>query len=174
MGPFDRGLLAVYSLVVSAAALLGILLVTGVVAGTRLYAWIRPEQEVVVIVLGAFFLGGLRLLWVSLRRKKESQAIVDESALGQVRVSLVALENLITKTVSGVSGVRDVRPKVGAENGGLGIRMKVVASPDLSVPELSRQIQQIVQDKIRDVTGLTVNRIKVEVENFAITKGRVE
>jgi hypothetical protein len=176
MGPFDRGLLAIYSLVASASALIGILVWTGVVAAAPLQMIIfRPEhREVAVAVLGAFFLAGMRLLWVSLRRKKESQAIVDESALGQVRVSLVALENLISKAVGMVPGIRDVRPQVGAENGGLGIRLKVIASPDLNIPELSRQIQQIVQDQIRDVTGLTVNRIKIEVENFAIAKGRVE
>jgi|Deesub1362A_J573_1020465.scaffolds.fasta_scaffold00425_35 uncharacterized alkaline shock family protein YloU len=176
MGPFDRGLLAICSLAVSAAALIGVLLLTGVLTVAQLQIIIfRPEhREVAVVVLGAFFLGGLRLLWVSLRRKKESQAIIDESALGQVRVSLVALENLITKAVSSVPGIREVRPKVGAENGGIGIRLKVIASPDLNVPELSRQIQQMVQDKVRDVTGLTVNRIKVEIVNFAIAKGRVE
>ena len=176
MGPFDRGLLAIYSLAASVIALTGILLLTGIVATTQVEVTIfRPEhRDVAVAVLGAFFLAGLRLLWASLRRKKASQAVVDESALGQVRVSLTALENLITRAVGAVPGIREVRPQVGAENGGIGIRLKVVASPDLNIPELSRQIQQLVQDQIREVTGLTVNRIKIEVENFAIAKGRVE
>ncbi len=99
---------------------------------------------------------------------------MDESALGQVRVSLTALENLIDKVVSPVPGIREVRPKVGPEDGGIGIRLKVIASPDINVPEMSRVIQQLVQDQIREVTGLTVNRVRIEIENFAISKGRVE
>lgn len=176
MGPFDRGLTAVYALAVSVIALIGVMILTGVLAVVQVENLIfRPEhRQVAVVVLGAFFLVGLRLIWASLHQKKESQAIVDESALGQVRVSLVALENLIAKAVGSVPGIREVRPKVGAENGGIGIRLKVIASPDLNVPELSRHMQQLVQDQVREVTGLTVNKIKIEVENFAIAKGRVE
>ncbi|MEW6540216.1 MAG: alkaline shock response membrane anchor protein AmaP [Bacillota bacterium] len=175
MGPFDRSLLAIYALAVSAGIVVGIFVLTGVLAPTQLETFLRPEHNALATgVLGVFLLAGLRLLGVSLRRKKESQAIVDESALGQVRVSLTALENLIDKIVSPVPGIREVRPKVGPENGGIGIRLKVVASPDINVPETSRAIQQLVQDQIREVTGLTVNRIKIEVENFAVSKGRVE
>lgn len=175
MGPFDRGLLAIYALAVSASIVIGILIFTGVVAPTQLEVLLRPEHNALATgVLGVFLLAGLRLLGVSLRRKKESQAIVDESALGQVRVSLTALENLIDKVVSPVPGIREVRPKVGPEDGGIGIRLKVIASPDINVPEMSRVIQQLVQDQIREVTGLTVNRVRIEIENFAISKGRVE
>jgi uncharacterized alkaline shock family protein YloU len=176
MGPFDRGLLAVFSLAGSGMALIGVLVLTGVLAVAQVEnLFFRPEhKEVAAVVLGAFFLAGLWLFWASLRRKKESQVVVDESTIGQIRVSLVALENLITKTVASVPGIREVRPRVGAENGGIGIRLKVIASPDLNVPEVSRQIQQLVQDRVREVTGLTVNRIKIEIENFAIAKGRVE
>jgi len=176
MGPFDRGLLAIYALAVSAGIVVGIFVLTGVLAPTQLETFLLPKHNALAAtgVLGVFLLAGLRLLGVSLRRRKESQAIVDESALGQVRVSLTALENLIGKIVSPVPGIREVRPKVGPENGGIGIRLKVVASPDINVPETSRAIQQLVQDQIREVTGLAVNRIKIEVENFAVSKGRVE
>lgn len=176
MGPFDRGLLAIYSLAVSVVALIGLLAITGVLAAFQLDGLIlQPSNEVVAGVLGLFFLAGLRLFSVSLRRNRESQAVIDESSLGQVRVSLVALENLVSRIVAAVPGIREVRPRVGAENGGgIGIRLKVIVSPDLNVPETSRQIQQLVQDQVREVTGLTVNRIKIEIENFFMTKGRVE
>ncbi|RJX18696.1 MAG: alkaline shock response membrane anchor protein AmaP [Desulforudis sp.] len=171
MGPFDRMLLAIYTVAISVAAVLGLLVLTGLLAPDPLA---MVTRDVASAVLGVFLLVSLRLLWTTSQKKPERQAVVDENALGQVKITLTAIESLITKVVSPIPGIREVRPKVVSDRGVIGIEIKAAVTPDINIPDTSKAIQQTVQDSVRDVTGITVERIKILVESIASTKGRVE
>jgi len=178
MSPFDRVLLICYTLLVTFFGLLLLFIISGwwqqpvyfLLRSTDAFQW----QQYISFLIGVLLLVGLRLLWVSLTRSRSGRVVVHDYKLGQVRISLVAVENLVKKVVYQVHGVKDVKPHVVETRGGMGLHIRAIVAPDISIPEVSKEIQQRVQAYILDTTGIAVNDIKIIVENISTTRPRVE
>ena len=89
-----------------------------------------------------------------------------ETDLGEVNIALSAIETLVTKVARGIKGVRDVRSTVYSRDGGIGVRVRGVVSPEVNVPETARAIQQAVTDYTKNVVGVDVTEVKVLVQNI--------
>ncbi|SFF93523.1 Uncharacterized conserved protein YloU, alkaline shock protein (Asp23) family [Desulfotomaculum arcticum] len=178
MGPFDRGILAIYSLTLT----LLFLAAAAFMAGWQ-DPWLRLWREISLpgnrdilwALLAIYVIMGGRLIWKSIRGEhKKKQAIVHEHSLGEVRVSLPAIESLAEKEAYNVEGVREARARVGAAPEGINIKLKVTVTPDIGIPQLSEGLQQQVRDRINNVVGITVHEVRVAVESFSNRKTRVE
>jgi len=178
VSPFDRGLLVVYTLLMTLFCSLLLSIVSGWWQQPLYFLWQSPYvfdlQLYLSVFIGLLLLIGLRLLWVSLTRRQSGRAVVHDYKLGQVRISLQAIENLVKKVVYQIPGVKDVRPSVIQTTGGMGLHIRAVVAPDISIPEMSREIQQRVQEYISQTTGITVNDIKIIVDNISTNRPRVE
>jgi len=177
MGPFDRGILLLYTFTIT----LLLLAAAAFFAGWRepfnilLREAALPEQlEILWILTGLFVMIGARLFWKGLVVERKKQAVVQDGELGDVRVSLPAIESLAEKVVSPIKGVRDVRARVVSAPKGINMQMKITVAPDINVPELSKDIQQQVRDNILNVAGIAVHEVRVAVESFTSRKNRVE
>lgn len=134
--------------------------------GTR--AW---ETGLSAIVL---LLAALHLLAASLPKRAE-RAIVRETALGQVRVSLRAMENAVYRSVRVIKGVRDCDVRVSTGAGGVEIHVSISVAPDLVIPDLADEVQHNVERYIQDTVGIPVVSVAVEVRAVAVeSKARVE
>lgn len=176
MGPFDRVLLAVYTFFVT---LLTALFAAVMLGWTLPLFWLReflyPDRaDVFWPVIAVLALAGARLFWIGLRKPGGRHVVLADSALGQVRVSLQAIESLVEKVVSQVSGVREVKPGIILVPQGVGIQVRVSVTPDVNVPQASLEIQNRVKERVFEVTGITINQVKVSVENISAHKPRVE
>jgi uncharacterized alkaline shock family protein YloU len=177
MSPFDRILLGVYTFFITIVFVLFSAVMLGWPAPLFLLKEIfypgRPEffwplMAIVVLV-------GLRLLWVSLSGKQRGRHVVlTEGSLGQVNVSLQAIESLVEKTVSQFNGVRDVKPTIIQVQQGIGINVRIAVTPDVNLPQLSEEIQVRVKSKVLEVTGINVNIIKIMIKDISVHKPRVE
>ncbi len=178
MSPFDRGLLTVYTLFMTVFSALLLASASGWWQQPLYFLWATPlkeETQVYFYLLPALLLViGLRLLWVALTRSQSGKAVVHDYMLGQVRISLVTVENLVKKVVYQIHGVKDVTPRVMQTRGGIGLYIRAVVAPDMNIPEISRQIQHRVQEYLSETTGITVNEIKIMVDNISTTRPRVE
>ncbi|GAB6182112.1 hypothetical protein JCM14036_34310 [Desulfotomaculum defluvii] len=178
MSPFDRILLIIYSFIITIVCLLSLVIVSGWWQEPVYYLLHSPYVYDVQVYLSAFIslllLMGLRLLWVSFTRQKNGKAVVHDYMLGQVRISIMTIENLVKKAVYQIHGVKEVRPRVVQTSRGMGLHIRAIVAPDISIPEVSREIQQRVQEYILQTTGITVNDIKVIVDNISSTRPRVE
>lgn len=178
MGPFDRGILLLYTLTVT----LLLLAAAAFLSGWRepfnmlLEEAALPEHlEILWILVVLYLLIGVRLFWKGLVvEQKKKQAVVQDGELGDVRVSLPAIESLAEKVVSPIKGVREVRARVVSAPRGINMHMKITVAPDINVPELSKDIQQQVRDSILNVAGIAVREVRVAVESFTSRKNRVE
>ena len=178
MGSFDRTVLAMYSFILTIAVLLSLSVLAGWYYPVNLLQSIGIDQnqkETGIALLIVLALAGIRLFYVSLKRQKSGKhAVVNDTALGQVRISLQAIEGLVEKKVLLVAGVRQVKPKIVGEPLGISLYMDIVVTPDINVPELTSLLQEQVKEYVFDVTGITVNNVKILVESFAVNKPRVE
>ena len=176
MGPFDRVLLAVYTFFLTLIFVLFSAIVLGWTAPMFLIKDIfypgQPEFFWPVMLL--LILAGGRLFWVSLYKPKGRHVVLAESAMGQIRVSLSAIEHLVEKVVSQIKGVREVKSRMVSVPQGVGLQVRASVTPDINVPEVSVEIQNQVKEKVFEVTGLSVKDIKVSIENISAQKPRVE
>lgn len=176
MGPFDRALLAVYTFFLTLLFALFSAVMLGWPAPMFLLRDIfypgRPE--VFWPLMALLILSGGRLFWISLHKPRGRHVVLAESALGQIKVSLQAIENLVEKVVSQINGVREVKPRMVSLPQGVGILVRASVTPDVNVPEVSVEIQNRVKERVFEVTGLSVNTVKVSIENISAQKPRVE
>ncbi|MCL6610984.1 MAG: alkaline shock response membrane anchor protein AmaP [Peptococcaceae bacterium] len=176
MNPFDRGLMVLYALAGTLSA---------VVSGLLLAGWAWPEKifrdlagmpgfnETVYSLLAVFILAGIRLAWKGLHPGKR-HAVVQEGSLGKVRIALAAIESLVEKVAMDQRGVKEARAGVEGLPRGIGVRIRVVAAPDVNIPQVSELIQKTVRDRVLEVTGIEVRDIRISVDNIAAQKLRVE
>jgi len=177
LGPFDRFLLGVYAFFITVVFVLFSAVMLGWTAPLFLLKemFYPGQPEIFWPFMALVILAGLRLLWVSLFGKSRGRHVVlTESSLGQVNVSLQAIESLVEKIVSQFSGVREVKPNIIQVPQGIGIKVRVAVTPDVNLPQLSEEIQNRVKSRVMEVTGITVNTIKIMVENISVHKPRVE
>ncbi|SHK06843.1 alkaline shock response membrane anchor protein AmaP [Desulforamulus aeronauticus] len=179
MTPFDRGLLIIYTVVTTVLSSLLLMIISGWWQQPLYFLWQGPYvyngQLYLALIFGVLLLIGLRLFWVSLTRRNNSgKAVVHDYKLGQVRISVLAIENLVKKAVGQMSGIKEVKPRVVEHKKGMGLHIRAVVTPDISIPEVSREIQQKVQEYLAQTTGITVSEIKVIVDNISTTRPRVE
>lgn len=173
MGLFDRFLLGIYTFLMTVLFALLSAAMLGWSVPMFLLRYGRPEIFWPFMVIA--ILVGLRLLWVSLSGKSSGrQVVLTESALGQVNISLQAIESLVEKIVSQFNGVREVKPNIITVPQGIGIKVRVAVTPDVNLPQLSEEIQKRVKSRVLEVTGITVTTIKIMVENISVHKPRVE
>lgn len=120
------------------------------------------------LVTAIILLLALRLLLVSLRlvKAEEQQALIDSANLGAVSITMPALESLIVRAARQVSGVREVQPRFKVLAEGLVVRLDITVNPDRNIPELTRSLQEQVNEYIVATAGLDVAEVQVRVKGI--------
>jgi len=176
---FDRVVLAVYTLTLDVFAVIFVLMAFGWrvpldIVRTSLE---NAQGRWLVGLISSFYLAmSLRLIVYAFRRKYAGQAVVHDTSLGEVRISLDGIENLVRKVARQVQGVREVRGNVQMSPDGLRVSLSIVMSPDISIPSVSSEVQTTVKSYVRNVVGVEVAEVRVQVENITaeVRRSRVE
>lgn len=118
---------------------------------------------------------GVYLLALAGQRETEPGNIALPGELGDVSVSLRAVESLVLQAASSIRGVREATTRLGQEEGRLTVDLSVLVTSERPVPELAAEVQQRVTRHVQDVVGVPVGRVSVAVRNIASGhKARVE
>ncbi len=175
MGVFDRIILTVYTFSLTFISVVIIAMSLGYGAPidylqTNLQ---RANGRWVIGLLGAaFFFVSIRLLYYAFRRRHPSQTVIHDTAMGEIRVSLDAVGNLLRRIGQQSVGVREVKPRVFNDEGGIAVELNLWVSPDVSVPEISDEIQNKVKKYVREVVGVDVTEISIFVEDISASGRR--
>jgi len=117
---------------------------------------------------------GLHILFITASPKQE-MGIVRDTTLGQVRTNIRAIENLVVRTATAVRGVKSVDASIRPHHDGVEIRVSLVALPDMNLPQISTEVQSRVEKYVREIVGVPVASVMVEVRNVAgASKARVD
>ncbi len=178
MSIIDRVVLTVYTVALLPLSLFTVLLAFGwdmpFLAVKRALA--SPNGRAGIGVLGLLLLvSSVRLLYLAFRRHP-GQQVLHETELGDVHISLDAVENLVKRVARQVKGVRDVRPYVRLTAEGIEADLRVWVSPDVCIPDLARELQEEVRRSVQTVVGVGVAGLEIRVENITtqVHRGRVE
>lgn len=169
MGFFDRIILSVYTFLLAFLSLgvivISLRLISLDIVWTSLN-YIYGQWEAALI--GAVcLLVSIRLLMAGLRSKRGKDTIVHKNDLGDVHITIDAVENLIEKTARHVRGVRAVKINIERKGHQLLVVVKATVSPESNVPSVSQEIQQRVHDHIKNTVGIELADVRILVENIS-------
>lgn len=90
-------------------------------------------------------------------------SVLHETDFGQINITLSALEQLVLKGSSGVSGVREVKPSLKLTAEGIALLLKVQVIPDVHIPQVTSDLQKAVKDYLLRTSAISLQEIKVQV-----------
>lgn len=172
MGIIDRIVLSIYTF--SLAIISGLMVLVAIAP-----EWLQPHlwlqealstgrgQALIGLVGAAFFAVSVRLIVFAFARKGGGQPVVYESAMGEVHISLGAVESLVKKTARSIKGVREMKATITHGKDGLHAHLVGTVSPEVSIPEVSQEIQATVRQYVKRVVGVEMAEVTLEVENIA-------
>jgi uncharacterized alkaline shock family protein YloU len=172
VGIIDSIVLTIYTL---ALAIVSALMIIEAAApdwlqarGIIMEALQTSRGRLVVGLIGAiFFAVSVRLIFFAVRRRGGGQPVVHETAMGEVRISLDAVENLVRKVARSIKGVREIKAVITHGKDGLHALLKGTISPEVSIPEVSEEIQTSVRQYVKRVVGVELAEVRLEVDNIA-------
>ncbi|MFZ5590496.1 MAG: alkaline shock response membrane anchor protein AmaP [Bacillota bacterium] len=177
MSFFDRLLLTVYVLVTGAllVSALGSFFNRRALLDSLIH-W-QPnyvDSQILLVLTLALLLAGARLFYIALP-VVQKKAVVQQVALGRLRIALPAIENLVVRIGLGYSPViRAVKAKVLAHKDGIGLSINLSVTPEAQVPDLVEGLQKHLQEQLQHTLGITVQDIQVGVESITASKPKVE
>lgn len=120
-----------------------------------LLAWMDSQAQYGVTGFGVFliFINFIfyKVYTINVRKEK---IIAFDNPSGRVSVSLLALEDTVKRVVSKIDEVKDVRASISATRKGLNVKIRLVICSELSIPELTSEVQDRAKSKIQDTIGL--------------------
>ncbi|HYG59431.1 MAG TPA: alkaline shock response membrane anchor protein AmaP [Symbiobacteriaceae bacterium] len=166
----DRLVLTIYTLAL--AGLSCLMVVVAITGWTEPHLWLEEalttaRGRVYIGLIGAvFFAVSMRLIAVAFIRQGGGQPVVHETSMGEVRISLDAVENLVRKTARSIKGVREIKAVVSHGKDGLRVHLGGTISPEVSIPDVSEEIQSAVRQYVKRVVGVELAEVRLEVENI--------
>jgi uncharacterized alkaline shock family protein YloU len=122
---------------------------------------------IVSVAAGLFiFILSVFCFYISLKTNKDRKAVSKKTGIGEVRISIPALETISLSSVRKLDGIKDTRVTVKNAGDGVSIDMKVVLFADTVIPLLSEDIQTRVKEAVENSTGIKVYDVRVLVDNI--------
>jgi len=169
MGIFDRIILSIYTFFLAFISIGVILLALQLLPIDVVWAWISRiyGQWEVSLVGAVFLLVSVRLLLAGIRSSRGKSMVIHHTEMGDVQVSLRAVENLVEKTARHIHGVRGVDVNVTQGDHGLKVSIKAVVSLESNIPSVTAEMQAAVHKYIKNTVGVDLADVKIVVENIS-------
>ncbi|MGE4271601.1 MAG: alkaline shock response membrane anchor protein AmaP [Desulfitobacterium sp.] len=127
--------------------------------------WLRSNTWEGLIVATFIIILGI-LPFLRPRRKIPDHTFRTVSQLGEVRITVDALGDIIVRSALNKNGVRLVKPLIKQREDGLEIFLDCQFNPEAAIPEVSEQLQAQVKEDIERYTGIKVAEVKVLVRRM--------
>lgn len=116
------------------------------------------------VISAILFLLGIWVLIPLVYRGGTRNTIIHENPLGQVRISLTAIDGMIHRLLEKKEGISKVNTSLRAGEEGLQIKIRIDVAPDLRLPGETQALQEEVQHYIEDKSGVEVERVEILVD----------
>lgn len=170
MSVLDRVLLALLAAWAIFASVMGVLFGTGTVSSVNITFWSQnPRDELYIVVISLVFaLIGARFLVYRLGRV-DPEFVVLPGEHGHIRISFTTFQQLANATGQTIRGVESFETRVRHGQTGILLAVRVRVHKDIDIAGTSNDVQIAVKEHIERTTGVTVERITVNVTEIANT-----
>ncbi|MEA4882873.1 MAG: alkaline shock response membrane anchor protein AmaP [Clostridia bacterium] len=114
----------------------------------------------------------LYVVMLALKSDRGERDIVVSTDLGEVRVSMAAIETIARRTARQVRGIRDVEATADGDNEGIRVFSRVQVYPDVSITEVCEQLEKQLADAINAAVGVPVRSVHTVVRGVASDHNR--
>ena len=126
------------------------------------------EHKLVTAAVGILMaLVVLYLISAALRSEDEPTPIVVNTALGDVRISMSAIEAIVRRAARQVSGIREVDAQATGDAEGIAVSTKIQVYPDVSIPEVCERLENELSTAFTAMVGLPVKSVHTIVRGVA-------
>lgn len=107
-----------------------------------------------VLAGAAMFLLGVIAAVLGLSAKRPEKSFSVQNPDGEIRITFGAIEEMLRKSTSHIEGIEDIRPRVLEGKRGLEIVSRVSVTEDVSIPQITMRLQEVIKSQVRDVLGI--------------------
>jgi len=105
--------------------------------------------------------------------KRYKKTLINSTELGDVNITLGAIDNLVKKVVKKREGIFDINTDINNGESGLDINLSIKVYSDYIIPQLTSELQKVVKSYLEDTTGVTVNNVKILINEIDNKKNKV-
>ncbi|HOP99382.1 MAG TPA: alkaline shock response membrane anchor protein AmaP [Acetivibrio clariflavus] len=135
----------------------------------------RASNVIMFIIELIFFALSIMFLFSGVRSEREKKSISKVNNVGEIRISLNAIENIALSASKKISGIKDTKAYVRKLGEDVSIFIKAIVLAETHIPTLSEELQVKVKKAVEETSGINVSDVKVSVENiYTGYKSRVE
>jgi uncharacterized alkaline shock family protein YloU len=131
------------------------------------FGTVSEHKLVTAAVAAVMLLIVLYLVSAVLRSDEEPTPIVVNTALGDVRISMSAIEAIVRRAARQVSGIREVDAEATGDAEGLSVVTKIQVYPDVSIPEVCERLENELSAVFTAMVGLPVKSVHTVVRGVA-------
>lgn len=114
-----------------------------------------PNARLCLGVTGALLIFiSILVMQIAMGKLTREKTIAFENPDGQVTIGLSAIEDFIKRALKQLPEVKELRPSVRATKKGITIINKVTLFSDISIPEATEKIQNLVKARVQDMLGV--------------------
>ncbi|MEW6045491.1 MAG: alkaline shock response membrane anchor protein AmaP [Bacillota bacterium] len=125
----------------------------------------RVAQTVAGAVLALLGAAALR---PALSPVSSERSIVRATGLGEVHISLRAIQTLARRAAAQVQGIREVEVQIQpSSTGDVNVQLALTVAPDQSIPELCDEVQARIDQYLRQTAGVSCGQIKLMVRGIS-------
>ncbi len=86
---------------------------------------------------------------------------------GEIRISMLSLEQIILNILDGVKGVRKIKPKIEIQkNGDIKTILELIITKDCNIPNTAGIIQEMLKEELPKISGVEIKEIKINVDKI--------
>lgn len=100
------------------------------------------------------------------RKLREKKGVTFANPEGQVKITLLAIEDFIRRSVSEIKEVKNLKPKAEVRKKGIRILNKVTLWSGANLPEVSNNIQSMIRKRLEEMLGIE----NIDSVNVFVTK----
>ncbi len=108
----------------------------------------------------------LLLLILELRPSKPSVVRITKADKGEILLELDSVARRIQQAVAQVPNVVEVKPSVKRSGAGIAVEANIITTPEVNVPEKSREIMEVIKNLVEGEIGVKLTRLQLRLKHL--------
>lgn len=127
-----------------------------------------PIHQIIFGLVGFFiFFVALYLIWLKQKMGQQLSYVKVSTDSGEIRISMLSLEQIILNILDGVKGIRKIKPKIEIQkNGDIKTILELIITKDCNIPNTANLIQEMLKEELPKISGVEIKEIKINVDKI--------
>ncbi|MGJ0846669.1 Uncharacterized conserved protein YloU, alkaline shock protein (Asp23) family [Tissierella praeacuta DSM 18095] len=117
-----------------------------------------------------FFMASIRIIFSGFSRKETKSLdsyLITRNEFGEIVIYSNTIVGLVENIVDKFSGMNNIKINVNLPDGQVHIELIGDVSPDINIPEVTKELQAMVKEYVENATGAKVTEVKVKANNVS-------